>query len=154
VPVDINDEIVQLMKLMDKGFEENKIQVYLELQPNLPQPEASPDLIRQVFLNLLRNAEDAMESGGELRIRTYTVSQEEKEKVRRKIAIVITDTGCGISQEHIGKIFDPFFTTKKGERGTGLGLSVTYGILQSLDGAIEVKSEEGKGTTVKVTLSV
>jgi two-component system sensor histidine kinase AtoS len=72
VPVDINDEIGQLMKLMEKGFEEKKIQVCLELQPNLPQPEASQDLIRQVFLNLLRNAEDAMESGGELRIRTYT----------------------------------------------------------------------------------
>lgn len=152
VPIDINNEIVQLVKLIEKGLNEKKIDVRLELEPNLPHVEMSPDLIRQVFLNLFRNAEDAMDSGGNLRIRTYTASHEEKEQMRPQIVIVISDTGCGIPRKHMGKIFDPFFTTKKGERGTGLGLSVTYGIVQSLGGTIEVESEEGKGTTVRVTL--
>jgi signal transduction histidine kinase/HAMP domain-containing protein len=152
VPIDINYEILQLVKLMEKGFREKRIRVALDLQPDLPQAVASRDLIRQVFLNLLRNAEDAMENGGELGISTYTVNKGEGDHAPQRIAVIVADTGCGIPREHIKKIFDPFFTTKKGERGTGLGLWVTYGILQSMEGTIEIESEEAKGTTVRVTL--
>ena len=71
-----------------------------------------------------------------------------------RIVIEVTDTGCGIKQEHLDKVLEPFFTTKPVGKGTGLGLSVSYGIVQQHGGTLEVESQEGKGTTFKVTLPV
>jgi signal transduction histidine kinase len=103
------------------------------------------DKLKQVFLNLMKNAEEAMPEGGGLSVETV--------KVDGKMSISIRDTGTGIKKEHLEKIFSPFFSTK-GVKGTGLGLSVSYGIIKNLNGNIEVESEEGKGTTFRVTLPI
>ncbi|HEV2275734.1 MAG TPA: ATP-binding protein, partial [Acidobacteriaceae bacterium] len=99
--------------------------------------------LQQVFLNLFLNAKDAMEAGGTLRIATL---------VNGEVAVDVTDTGSGIASEHMQRIYDPFFTTKgavrEGQRrGTGLGLAVTYGIIQEHSGKIQVESRVGSGTT-------
>jgi len=98
--------------------------------------------LQQVFLNLFLNAKDAMTSGGTLRIATTN---------GESVSVAISDTGTGIAQEHIPRIYDPFFTTKSARegqpRGTGLGLSVTYGIIQEHSGKIRVESRPGEGTT-------
>jgi len=96
-----------------------------------------------VFLNLFLNAKDAMAGGGVLRVQTSNGSG---------VNVSISDTGMGIAQEHIQRIYDPFFTTKNSTRdgqprGTGLGLSVTYGIIQEHAGKIQVESRQGQGTT-------
>jgi signal transduction histidine kinase len=100
--------------------------------------------LKQVVLNLVRNAEDAMPQGGELVIRTAQQGQ--------FIELGIADTGCGIPAEHRGHIFDPFFTTKRRGKGVGLGLSVSYGIITAASGRVEVESEVGKGSTFRVSL--
>jgi len=98
--------------------------------------------LQQVFLNLFLNAKDAMPQGGTLTVRTSNGSG---------VHIMVADTGSGIAQEHIDRIYDPFFTTKTAngagaKRGTGLGLSVTYGIIQEHAGKIRVESRPGEGT--------
>lgn len=104
---------------------------------------ADKDKLKQVFLNLIKNAGEAMPDGGRLTLATRMDSG--------RIHVSVTDTGIGIKPEHIGKVFDPFFTTK-GIKGFGLGLTVTYGIIKNFGGDIEVESEAGKGTTFKVML--
>ena len=99
--------------------------------------------LQQVFLNLFLNAKDAMPQGGTLQILTGN---------GMGVTVSVSDTGSGIAQEHIGRIYDPFFTTKNSvregqHRGTGLGLSVTYGIIQEHAGKISVESRAGVGTT-------
>jgi two-component system NtrC family sensor kinase len=91
--------------------------------------------LQQVFLNLFLNARDAMDGGGVLSVRTWA----EESGAR----VDVSDTGHGISPEHIQRIYDPFFTTKGSRKGTGLGLAVTYGIIQEHKGSIEVSSRQG-----------
>jgi len=98
-------------------------------------------LLQQVFTNIILNASNAMPQGGDLIIKT-TRDQEEK------VVATISDTGCGIPRENLGRIFDPFFTTMPVGKGTGLGLSVTYAIIQQHKGCIEVGSKPGEGSTV------
>ena len=114
-----------------------------------PMPEIAIDAgqIQQVFLNLLVNASQAMPKGGELTIRTGIDNEEQT------AFIALTDTGCGIAAENIKKIFDPFFSTK-GHEGTGLGLSVSYGIIESHGGEIKVESQVGEGTTFTIHLPI
>ncbi len=146
-PVNINSQITTILHLMKEGFEKHNIKIVLNLDDNLPRTLSSPDLIRQVLVNILRNAEDAMEKKGTLTISTRLTSGEDQEQSR--IIVEIKDTGCGIKPEHMDKIFDPFFTTKTAEKGgTGLGLSVSYGIMHTLSGDIDIKSIYKKGTTV------
>ncbi len=102
--------------------------------------------IQQVFTNIILNAAEAIEGEGELTVVTRMASDNEH------IEIEFTDTGCGIPPENHEKIFDPFFTTKEVGRGTGLGLAVSYGIVARHRGTIDVKSEQGKGTTFVVKL--
>ncbi|MBM2838649.1 MAG: hypothetical protein HW415_1274 [Deltaproteobacteria bacterium] len=104
---------------------------------------ADKDKLKQVFLNLIKNAGEAMPDGGRIIVATR--------KENGRIHVSVTDTGTGIKPEHIGKVFDPFFTTK-GVKGFGLGLSVTYGIIKNFGGDIEVESEAGKGATFTVML--
>jgi two-component system NtrC family sensor kinase len=101
--------------------------------------------LKQVLFNLVRNAEDAMPSGGHLKIQTAPAEA--------GVEVSITDSGCGIAQEHIPYLFDPFFTTKADQGGMGLGLSVLYGIVKNAHGRIEVESEVGKGSTFLVILA-
>lgn len=104
---------------------------------------ADKDKLKQVFLNLIKNACEAMPDGGRLTVET--------KKIDGKVSVSVTDTGVGIDKENLGKIFNPFFSTK-GVKGTGLGLSVSYGIIKNFNGDIEVESEVGKGTTFTVVL--
>lgn len=151
VMVDINHEIEQLINLMKNGFVKKKITVDLKLDNSLPNIMAPQDALRQIILNLFRNAEDAMESGGMLTVKTYMTTVSGLKGALKYICLEVKDTGCGIPHHHLGKIFDPFFTTKK-EKGTGLGLSVTYGLVESFGGTIEVDSTLRKGTVFKITI--
>ena len=111
--------------------------------PDLPPILGNAGKLQQVFLNLFLNAKDAMASGGTLRIAT---------EINGHVSVAISDTGSGIAPEHLQRIYDPFFTTKSApkqgqRRGTGLGLAVTYGIIQEHAGKIHVESSVGAGTT-------
>lgn len=124
----------------------------------LPLVQCHPGKLNQVFLNLIANAIQACESGGVVSVRTRIeppgVQAEEsvEELIEESIVVDVADTGCGISPEHVSRIFDPFFTTKPVGQGTGLGLSVSYGIIRDHGGTIEVKSELGQGTTFQVRI--
>ncbi len=112
----------------------------------LPEVRCLPSQLNQVFMNLLVNAAHAIEQQGEIRL-SSGVSGEE-------VWVEVADTGKGIAPEHLGRIFDPFFTTKAVGQGTGLGLSLSYGIVRKHHGRIEVESEPGKGATFRVWLPV
>jgi two-component system NtrC family sensor kinase len=114
------------------------------LEPELPRVRMASDRLKQVLLNMIRNAEEAMPGGGHLVIQT--ARQHDSVQMR------ITDTGGGIPAEHLGKVFDPFFTMKKHEGGMGLGLAVSYGLVKSANGRIDVESEVGQGSTFRVSL--
>lgn len=109
----------------------------------LPQLEVDADQLQQVFFNMFINAGQAMPNGGVLKINTQLIEKD------RMVAIVIEDTGTGISQENLDKIFDPFFSTKA-QKGFGLGLSVSYGIIENHGGQVDVKSREGEGTRFSI----
>ena len=123
------------LSLLEHQFKTAQILLDLDLADELPPIHGNPGKLQQVFLNLFLNARDAMEGGGMLSVRTW--SEESGARVD------ISDTGHGISPEHIQRIYDPFFTTKGSRKGTGLGLAVTYGIIQEHKGSIEVASREG-----------
>jgi signal transduction histidine kinase len=144
--VQINAVIQGLKPLLEQDFREKHIALKIILQPDLPLVLISSDQLKQVILNMVRNAEDAMPQGGELVIRTAQQG--------RFVELNIADTGCGIPAEHREHIFDPFFTTKRRGRGVGLGLSVSFGIVAAARGRIEVESEVGKGSTLRVSLPV
>jgi signal transduction histidine kinase len=105
--------------------------------------------LQQVFLNLVLNARDAMPSGGRLTVRTAAAETEHGEGVAR---VRVSDTGSGIAPEHLHRIYDPFFTTKGPKSGTGLGLAVSYGIIQEHSGTMNVESQVGQGTTFHIEL--
>jgi signal transduction histidine kinase len=115
-----------------------------EYAAELPCVEVDVSRIKQVFLNIINNAVYVMAEGGTLTVRTIAGS--------RGVRVDFEDTGPGIAPEHRDRIFDPFFTTKPEVSGTGLGLSVSLGIVQSHGGTIEVASEVGQGTTFTVAL--
>lgn len=142
--VEVNAILESLQSLLMQDLHEKQIALSLELAPVLPRVRISADQLKQVILNIVRNAADAMPQGGELKIRTACQGQE--------VEISLTDTGYGIQPEHLSHLFDPFFTTKAGGRGVGLGLAVSEGIIRNAHGRIEVQSEVGKGSTFRVTL--
>lgn len=124
---------------------ENTITVKKELG-ELPSLQLDPNQMLEVFVNIIINAMDAMAKGGELGIETGLTADAKAVEIR------ISDTGCGISKENLEKVFDPFFTTKEVGKGTGLGLAVTYGIIDGHNGSIDVESEVGKGTMFVIKL--
>ena len=141
--VDINKVITDTLALLEHQFKTAKIVVRHDLAPAISPIQGNSGRLQQVFLNLFLNAKDAMPGGGTLSVATSN---------GETISVRVSDTGSGIAQEHIQRIYDPFFTTKttvrEGQnRGTGLGLSVTYGIIQEHAGKIRVESQPGSGTT-------
>jgi two-component system, NtrC family, sensor kinase len=141
--VDVNKVIGDTLALLEHQFKVSKIEVENALTPKLSAIQGNAGRLQQVFLNLFLNAKDAMPGGGKLRIETSN---------GKSVCVAISDTGSGIAPEHIQRIYDPFFTTKtslrEGQpRGTGLGLAVTYGIIQEHAGKIRVESHPGAGTT-------
>lgn len=145
-PVDINTVIDEILLLHEKQLRENDIQMVARFADGLDQVNASKDQLRQVFLNMVANARDAMANGGTLTVSTSGDGE--------NVIIEITDTGTGIKEEYMDKIFDSFFTTKGEVKGVGLGLSVCYGFIKDHGGDIIVKSEVGAGTTFVITLPV
>ncbi len=145
---DINQIIDQTLQLIKHHPKLGKMRVIRELDQSLAPVYVNEGQMKQVFIALMSNSFDAMEADGSLTIRTNW-NQSETE---HHVCIEITDTGCGIPAAHLAKIFDPFFTTKPLGRGTGLGLSVCYGILSEHGGKIEVDSTEGVGTTFRLLL--
>jgi two-component system NtrC family sensor kinase len=123
-----------------------EIDLTCDLDPDLPTIQADPLQLRQVFLNLMNNAAEAMPEGGRLTLRTR------KGDSKGFVTAEIQDTGVGISDENMKKLFTPFFTTKPIGKGTGLGLAIIYGIVKMHRGQISVSSKEGQGTTFRITL--
>ena len=144
--VDLNMVLDEILLLHEKQLQENDIKIKTSFAEGLPQINASKDQLRQVFLNLVSNARDAMPDGGALSVTTAA----EDENVRIEIA----DNGIGIKEEHLKKIFDSFFTTKDSVKGVGLGLSVCYGFIKDHGGDIQVKSKVDSGTTFTITLPI
>ncbi len=145
-PVDVNTILDEMLLLHEKQFRENDIIISMELSDSLEQVNASKNQLRQVFLNMFKNAGDAMPSGGTLTVKTSADND--------KVVINISDTGIGIKEQNTKKIFDAFFTTKSSVKGVGLGLSVCYGFIIEHGGDIKVKSEEGDGTDFTITLPI
>jgi len=140
---DLNQVIKDTLSLLEHQFKTARIDVDLDLADELPAINGNPGKLQQVFLNLLLNAKEAMPSGGSLRVST---------QFNGHVEALISDSGSGIAPEHLKRIYDPFFTTKTtprpgDRRGTGLGLSVSYGIIQEHAGKIQVESAVGAGTT-------
>ena len=138
---DLNQVIRDTLSLLEHQFKTAQIHVDLELAGELPAINGNPGKLQQVFLNLLLNAKEAMPGGGRVRVATL---------VNGHVEAIVADSGSGIAPENMKRIYDPFFTTKNmpGEkRGTGLGLAVSYGIIQEHAGKIQVESAVGAGTT-------
>ena len=145
----LNQVIRDTLSLLEHQFKTAQIIVDLELTESLPSIHGNPGKLQQVFLNLLLNAKEAMPGGGRLRVATQINSPAGQSSY---VAALVADSGSGIAPEHLKRIYDPFFTTKTmvrpgDRRGTGLGLSVSYGIIQEHAGKIHVESSVGAGTT-------
>lgn len=143
-PLAVNNLLRQTLQLLGKREAFQNIYLVDDLAADLPLIQGDKNQLQQVFVNLSLNACEAMPDGGTLMI-TSALADE-------AVVIQITDTGMGIKREHLDKIFEPFFTTKPVGKGTGLGLAVSYGIIQQHGGTVEVQSEERKGTTFVIRL--
>jgi len=141
---DINIILDEILLLHEKQLREHSIQISTSFTTGASSVYASRNQLRQIFLNMISNARDAMSEGGTLTVKTST----DKDNVK----IEISDTGTGIKDEHKDKIFDTFFTTKDTVKGVGLGLSVCYGFIKDHKGDIAVDSKVGTGTTFTITL--
>jgi len=147
---DINTIIKKTLKLVQNMLDVSNIETKLTLADGLPPVLADEHQMQQVFVNLITNAVQAMSSKGELSIMTQ---YSKKDNDNGNVEIYFKDTGKGIPSKFLPHIFDPFFSTK-GVEGTGLGLSVSYGIIKSHKGNIRVESKEGEGTTFIIELPV
>ncbi len=145
-PVKIDELIEGILLVMEKQMREANIKVETSFGEEIPEVMASTNQMRQVFLNIFKNAKEAMPKGGTLFVRTS--------KEDNRVLIQIQDTGMGIPKEIKDKIFEAFFTTKQKVKGVGLGLSVCYGIIKDHSGEIKVESKEDKGTTFTISLPI
>jgi two-component system NtrC family sensor kinase len=153
---DLNQIIEETVHFVERPAHLNNIDITLDLDPALPLVWVDSDQMKQVVMNLLVNAQHAIDGDGRIVVRTRT-SPEPKilqpgASAVPAVEFSIADTGCGISKENLGRIFDPFFTTKEVGIGTGLGLSVSHGIVEAHGGMIEIESEVGEGSTFRVHL--
>jgi two-component system NtrC family sensor kinase len=144
-PTSIPQVIRDTLKLVQNQLALSGVEAEVDIAPDLSPIDGDPKSLQQVFLNLFINAIQAMKDGGVLTIRAHP------EDGHRQLKVEVTDTGQGIDPEDLPHIFEPFFTTKQVGRGTGLGLSVSYGIVRKHGGQIEVKSQKGRGTTFTVS---
>jgi len=151
--VNINDPIKDVFKVLGHQLKMHDIDVHLDLAPDLPDIMAEHNRLEQVFINLVSNAIDAMDEKSK-----QTDSQGLRNQLTIKsfakedqVSVLVCDTGTGMSEEVKNKIMEPFFTTKKVGKGTGLGVSISYGIVKDYNGSIGIESEIGKGTTFLLT---
>jgi PAS domain S-box-containing protein len=146
--VPVNQVIEETLILVEKKMKQTRVEVVRRFDDKLPKVRARADQLRQVFLNLLLNAQQAMEKGGRITVSTSVYEQ----ALQPTVSVQISDTGRGIAEADLARIFEPFFSTRA--KGTGLGLWVTQDIVRHHGGRIEATSEEGKGTTFNVILPV
>jgi PAS domain S-box-containing protein len=146
-PVDVNAVVAETLLLVGKPMSTDNVRIETALDPALPPILGNANALQQVVLNLLTNAREAMAGGGEIRIETGP-HPERPEHLR----LVISDTGPGIPAADLPHLFEPFYTTKPS--GTGLGLAVSYGIIQDHQGTIDVRSAPGQGATFTLTLPI
>jgi two-component system NtrC family sensor kinase len=143
-PTSLNKVMEATLALIGRQSSFHNINIVRDYQPDLPPIPIDENQMEQVFINMLLNASQSMPGGGRIHIKTCTENEE-------YACLKITDTGVGISEENLEKIFDPFFTTKS-DKGMGLGLSVSYGIIERHGGKIEVQSKVNEGTTFTIKL--
>ena len=154
----LNRVIEDTVRFVERPVSLQQIEVTTDLDPELPQVWGDADLLKQVIMNLLVNAQQAIEGNGTITVQSHpylasAASTPDGEPISA-VEIVITDTGCGIPPANLQRIFDPFFTSKEVGKGTGLGLSVSYGIVKSHGGKINVESVIGVGTTFRISLPI
>jgi signal transduction histidine kinase len=147
---DINETIDSALSLIAYQIERSRISIIKDLATDLPLVSASPHHLEEVWINLVLNARDSIpdRQRGEIRITSRLDGS------GKAVQVLISDNGCGIPEANLDRVFEPFFTTKEVDKGTGLGLYITYNIVTRHNGLIEIESEEGKGTTVTVTLPI
>ena len=143
-PIDVNELLDGIVLFIDKQMREMNIDIETRFERGIPKVMGSTNQLRQVLLNLIRNAREAMPQGGILSLETLMKDA--------RVIIHIKDTGIGVPEEVRDKIFETFFTTKHEVKGVGLGLSVCYGIIKDHGGEIRVESEEGRGSTFSIIL--
>lgn len=144
----LNAVIHEVIEMFDAQFRSHGIELKTDYGADLPKVLIDCKQIQQVLVNLLINAEHAIEKTGTITVRTYLNASGDH------LLIDVTDSGCGIPSDQLAKIFEPFFTTKEEGKGTGLGLSLAHGIITSHQGAISVRSTVGKGTTFVISLPI
>jgi two-component system NtrC family sensor kinase len=146
--VDVNQLLEETLVLMEKKMRQQRIRVVRSFDEMLPHIRARADQLRQVFLNLILNAQQAIQGDGEIAISTFRYEQ----ALQPSIVVNFSDSGVGIAEDDLNRIFDPFFST--GKKGTGLGLWVTQDIVRQHGGRIEVSSQRGRGTVFSIVLQV
>jgi two-component system NtrC family sensor kinase len=144
---DLHELIDEVLERVSRQPSFEGVQIVRNYDPDLPVITADRDQLQQVFVNLLNNAAEAIEQAGTITLTTHKMGAD-------WVQIEISDTGCGIAPEHLGRLFTPFFTTKQVGEGTGLGLSIVYGIIKMHRGQIQVSSTLNAGTTFTITLPV
>jgi two-component system, NtrC family, sensor kinase len=147
--IDLNQTLRDTVTLLEPQLRTAGVEVETGLDPEAAPVWGNAGKLQQVFLNLVLNARDAMPQGGRLTVRTAVGEAEDGEPLAQ---VEVSDTGSGIAPEHLKRIYDPFFTTKGPKHGTGLGLAVSYGIIQEHSGTMNVQSELGRGTTFRIDL--
>ena len=145
--VNLKEIISDVLVFHNKEAEYRNVSVYVDISKDIPEIETDRGKLQQVLLNLVNNAFQAVDNGCNLDI----IASPEG---ANKVSITISDNGCGMPEENLTKIFEPFFTTKERGQGTGLGLTITYGLVKKLHGNISVKSRENEGTTFIITLPI
>ncbi|MBM4330092.1 MAG: HAMP domain-containing protein [Deltaproteobacteria bacterium] len=154
-PLEISLLLETTLDFIDHQIQKQKVKVAKDIKENLPLVTGDSDQLQQVFLNILLNAVQSMPQGGTLRLSASPkwISKAGLEAAQRQyVEVFVEDTGVGIEKEVMENIFQPFFTTKEKEKGTGLGLTLSQGIVQDHEGWIEVESEIGKGSVFKIYL--
>ena len=152
-PTEVNRLVRSTISVMENQALVKGVSIEFNLGENLPMLTVDRSQFQSVLLNIIINALDATEPGGSIRVSTG-ISLSASDTGIKGVEIAVTDTGCGISPEDLDKLFDPFFTTKEVGQGTGLGLSVSFGIVQRHGGTIRVQSEVGRGSTFTIWLPV
>jgi two-component system NtrC family sensor kinase len=147
--VDIGPVIEETLSFIEHQLKLKHIRLVTQFSPDLPKVTIDINQIKQVFLNILLNAIDAMQDGGTL---TISADPAGSAPAERRLQIIVADTGCGISTDTLEKVFDPFYTTKDSTGNAGLGLSITKGIIDKHHGTVRIESEIDKGTKVIIGL--
>jgi two-component system NtrC family sensor kinase len=155
---DLNQIIEDTVRIVERQAQVRDIEIALDLDRTLPPIWADADQIKQVIMNMLINAQHAIEDKGTITVKSCRALEAKRAEPGAEpvpmVEFAVIDTGCGIPDKNLRRIFDPFFTSKAVGQGTGLGLSVSHGIVQAHGGLIEVDSKVGEGSTFRVFLPI